>query len=89
MTGVKIVGLLIATINSSLQAQIFIQAEDYTSMQGVQTEVTSEEGGGINVGWIGPSRCGSEKPRCNVHKLRSVLSTTHAANINTKDAVVR
>lgn len=29
-----------------------IQAEDFTSMSGVQTETTSDVGGGLNVGWI-------------------------------------
>ncbi len=29
-----------------------IQAEDWTSMSGVQTQPTSDEGGGLNVGWI-------------------------------------
>ncbi|PPK84558.1 putative secreted protein (Por secretion system target) [Neolewinella xylanilytica] len=29
-----------------------IQAEDYCAMQGIQTETTSDGGGGTNVGWI-------------------------------------
>ncbi|MBN1598626.1 MAG: carbohydrate-binding protein, partial [Bacteroidales bacterium] len=29
-----------------------IQAEDYTAMSGIQTESTSDAGGGLNVGWI-------------------------------------
>lgn len=29
-----------------------IQAESYTAMSGVQTETTSDTGGGLNVGWI-------------------------------------
>lgn len=29
-----------------------IQAESYTAMNGVQTEATSDTGGGLNVGWI-------------------------------------
>ncbi len=29
-----------------------IQAEDYTQMQGIQTETTIDAGGGTNVGWI-------------------------------------
>jgi len=29
-----------------------IEAEDYTDMNGIQTENTLDEGGGINVGWI-------------------------------------
>lgn len=44
--------LFIGLFNIPLKAQIFIQAEDYTTMQGVQTQVTTDEGGGINVGWI-------------------------------------
>ena len=31
---------------------ITIQAESYTNMRGVQTEITSDVGGGVNVGWI-------------------------------------
>ncbi len=31
---------------------ITVQAEGYTYMQGVQTENTSDVGGGMNVGWI-------------------------------------
>ncbi len=31
---------------------VFIQAEDYNNMAGVQTEPTTDDGGGINVGWI-------------------------------------
>lgn len=37
---------------SNLSAQIFIQAEDYSDMQGIETQITSDDGGGINVGWI-------------------------------------
>ncbi|MBN1412010.1 MAG: carbohydrate-binding protein [Spirochaetales bacterium] len=29
-----------------------IQAEDYTTMNGIQTEATQDSGGGLNVGWI-------------------------------------
>lgn len=32
--------------------ELTIQAEDYTAMAGVQTEATSDTGGGDNVGWI-------------------------------------
>jgi len=35
-----------------LSAQLFIQAEDYSSMYGVQTEACTDLGGGTNVGWI-------------------------------------
>ncbi|WP_025740135.1 glycosyl hydrolase [Aquimarina pacifica] len=31
---------------------IHIEAEDYTAMSGVQTENTTDTGGGLNVGWI-------------------------------------
>lgn len=33
-------------------SQVTIQAESYGAMSGVQTEVTSDTGGGLNVGWI-------------------------------------
>jgi beta-glucanase (GH16 family) len=33
-------------------AQIVVEAESYSQMQGVQTENTNDIGGGINVGWI-------------------------------------
>ncbi|MBN1597241.1 MAG: carbohydrate-binding protein [Bacteroidales bacterium] len=42
--------ILFCAVN--LNAQIFIEAEDYTDMNGVQTEGTTDEGGGTNVGWI-------------------------------------
>jgi beta-glucanase (GH16 family) len=35
-----------------LKAQLLVQAETYTSMQGVNTQGTSDDGGGLNVGWI-------------------------------------
>lgn len=31
-----------------------VQAESYTAQSGVQTETTSDTGGGLNVGWIAP-----------------------------------
>jgi hypothetical protein len=31
---------------------IHIEAEDYTDMKGIQTELTSDTGAGLNVGWI-------------------------------------
>jgi len=37
---------------SNLSAQIFIQAEDYSGMQGIETEAANDDGGGVNVGWI-------------------------------------
>lgn len=39
-------------IHVNLQAQLFIQAEEHLSMNGVQTEWCLDEGGGQNVGWI-------------------------------------
>jgi hypothetical protein len=33
-------------------SQLFIEAEDYTQMNGVQFEGTSDDGGGLNLGWI-------------------------------------
>ncbi|WNJ18286.1 carbohydrate-binding protein [Pontibacter sp. G13] len=42
-----------ASINvSSPSSSVLIQAEDYTSMSGIQTEGTADVGGGDNVGWI-------------------------------------
>src|SRR5690606_18523517 len=38
--------------NSSAAFSILRQAESYTAMSGVQTEATSDTGGGQNVGWI-------------------------------------
>ena len=37
---------------SSGNTNIFIEAEDYDNMSGVQTQATSDDGGGLNVGWI-------------------------------------
>ncbi|WKT60097.1 glycosyl hydrolase [Microbulbifer thermotolerans] len=37
---------------SPTEFDLTIQAEDYTAMSGVQTESTSDTGGGLNVGWI-------------------------------------
>jgi beta-glucanase (GH16 family) len=39
-------------LHSPLNAQIFIEAENYSAMTGIDTEGTTDEGGGINVGWI-------------------------------------
>jgi hypothetical protein len=47
-----ILALTFALNHNTLQAQIFIKAVDYTTMQGIQTEATSDVGGGKNVGWI-------------------------------------
>jgi beta-glucanase (GH16 family) len=35
-----------------VSGQLFIEAESYKTMLGVQTEGTADNGGGINVGWI-------------------------------------
>ncbi|MBP0905813.1 carbohydrate-binding protein [Mariniflexile gromovii] len=35
------------------QTSIHIEAEDYTGMNGVATQPTTDTGGGLNVGWIG------------------------------------
>ena len=32
--------------------QVRVEAEDYDAMEGIQTEQTMDEGGGLNVGWI-------------------------------------
>ncbi len=41
--------LLISTMSFG---QIFIQAEDYSTMSGVQLEGCSDDGKGLNLGWI-------------------------------------
>ncbi|MDF7808671.1 Ig-like domain-containing protein [Pontiellaceae bacterium B12219] len=45
------------TINASpsgggVSGYLFIEAEDYTDMSGIQTETSDDAGGGENVGWI-------------------------------------
>lgn len=42
---------LMVSANAAL-SQITIQAEGYSAMGGIQTEATSDKGGGLNVGWI-------------------------------------
>jgi hypothetical protein len=42
--------LRVSTISSSFSTTI--QAENYSTMLGVQTEATTDAGGGLNVGWI-------------------------------------
>ncbi len=49
---VMVLLFFVCQTDTQLTAQIFIQAEDFSSMQGVQTEATTDDGGGINVGWI-------------------------------------
>ena len=44
--------LLAALSFTNLNAQIIIEAEDYSQQSGIQTEGTSDIGGGLNVGWI-------------------------------------
>ena len=41
-------------ITAITTASTTIQAEDYSSMYGINTENTKDTGGGLNVGWIGP-----------------------------------
>src|SRR5690348_9821008 len=41
-----------AATQSAIALDITIQAESYSNMLGVQTEVTTDTGGGSNVGWI-------------------------------------
>ena len=36
----------------SYSLPLTVQAEDWSSMQGVKTQATKDEGGGLNVGWI-------------------------------------
>jgi hypothetical protein len=36
---------------SAAMSQVTVQAESYTAMSGIQTENTSDVGGGLNVGW--------------------------------------
>ncbi|MBN1181078.1 MAG: carbohydrate-binding protein, partial [Bacteroidales bacterium] len=40
------------TVTSSSAFTVTIEAEDYFEMYGIQTENTSDAGGGLNVGWI-------------------------------------
>jgi uncharacterized delta-60 repeat protein len=44
--------LAIIPTNSHTTIPARIQAEDYSNMKGVQTEATTDEGGGLNVGYI-------------------------------------
>jgi len=45
---------VMVTVNASVPASstMHIEAEDYSSMSGIQTETTYDAGGGRNVGWI-------------------------------------
>ena len=38
--------------NTGGSTNLFIEAEDYDDMSGIQTENTADTGGGLNVGWI-------------------------------------
>ncbi|WP_341938075.1 carbohydrate-binding protein [Marinimicrobium sp. C2-29] len=41
------------TVSHSAMAQTQrIEAEDYMEMSGIEVELTSDEGGGSNIGWI-------------------------------------
>lgn len=47
--------ILVLTIwiySPTVTAQIYVDAAAYSNMSGVETEMTSDEGGGKNVGWI-------------------------------------
>ncbi len=43
------------TPGPAVQIPAKMEAEDYTSMSGIQTELTADNGGGLNVGWVDPS----------------------------------
>ncbi|MBN2486255.1 MAG: carbohydrate-binding protein [Bacteroidales bacterium] len=45
-------GCFLFVMNARVNSQIFIEAENYTNMLGVQTQSTTDQGGGLNVGWI-------------------------------------
>jgi hypothetical protein len=47
-------GFNINWMDFNITNKIKIQAESYTSMFGIQTETTSDAGGGLNVGWSHP-----------------------------------
>jgi beta-glucanase (GH16 family) len=49
--GTKSTQVFTITVSGSVSS-VTIQAESYSSMSGVQTEATSDAGGGTNVGWI-------------------------------------
>ena len=44
--------MVIACISNQSYSQMFVESESYSNMSGVQTEGTSDEGGGTNVGYI-------------------------------------
>ncbi len=44
----------ITEVPANQNVSIHIEAEDYTAMNGIQTENTTDTGGGLNVGWIDP-----------------------------------
>ncbi|HBH49757.1 MAG TPA: hypothetical protein DDX98_14020 [Bacteroidales bacterium] len=46
------IALLLTSAFTRIDAQLVIEAEDYSQMKGVQTENTTDDGGGLNVGWI-------------------------------------
>lgn len=50
---IAIVAIAITFISmKQLAGQIFIEAEDYSAMKGIDVQGTSDLGGGLNVGWI-------------------------------------
>jgi hypothetical protein len=49
----RVSSMRVQTVSGSFSQ--LVQAESYTSMAGVQTETTTDAGGGLNVGWIDAS----------------------------------
>lgn len=49
----KVIGLVAFLLTyQHASAQIRIEAEDFNTMSGIQTEITTDEGGGLNVGYF-------------------------------------
>ncbi|MCV9387256.1 carbohydrate-binding protein [Reichenbachiella ulvae] len=44
--------ITVNSVQTGVVIPSLIQAEDYSAMMGIQTEATSDAGGGVNVGWI-------------------------------------
>jgi beta-glucosidase len=57
-----------------------IEAEDYSAMHNVQTENTSDDGGGLNVGWIDAGDWLSYE--CNISEAGTYLLTMRVASLN-------
>lgn len=47
-----ITGCALVMHASFAMSQVTVQAENYVAMSGIQTETTTDTGGGLNVGWI-------------------------------------